>query len=63
MTTVIVEIKGGVVQTVYAPKGTHVIILDWDDINEEGGNAVLYPINKFSDMPPETKEQVDKAVH
>lgn len=38
MKTVVIEVLGGVVQDVYAEEGTRIVIVDWDESNENGAD-------------------------
>ena len=61
---IVVEIRDGMVQAVYADKsfGINIIICDWDDIRD-GGKAIYYPMQKYSTMPKDTSEQVEQFIH
>jgi hypothetical protein len=74
MGRVIVEVQGGMVQSVYADDPTtEVVLVDWDTegcdpereglVSVEGDlvTAVVFSTTPTQDMPPETTEAVRRA--
>jgi hypothetical protein len=59
--TVVIEVRGGVVQMVYADLPLDVVLVDWDNIND-GDDAGRYGHDPLADLPEDTRGQVVKAV-
>lgn len=59
--TVVIEVNGGVVQSVYLSQPMDVVLLDWDNINE-GDEPGFYPYHTLAEMPDETREQYERAL-
>ncbi len=61
MQTLIVEVRGGVIQEVYTDaKNLHVVKIDWD-AGESPGDEVHVgdlPVQKLSVIPAETREAI-----
>ena len=60
MKTVVIEASGGVVQEVYADEGIRVLLVNWDEREDDpskncAGELKPFPSEK---MPEETNEQV-----
>lgn len=56
MSTIVIEVSGGVVQQVYASeRDVRVVLVDWDRMECNEPAAVPYPADSLGDIPPETK--------
>lgn len=65
MTSVIIEVHGGVVQNVVANRRkVRVVIIDWDDIEStpaEEYTPVLQPTGNVKSLTPETRRYYKQA--
>ena len=59
--TVVMEVRGGVVQAAYSDLPLKMVLVDWDNI-KEGDSAVIYPYGLLGAMDDETREKVDDAL-
>ena len=57
---VVIEVFGGVVQAIYAPRFVEVVLVDWDNINA-GDEAGVVGTYLESEMSDETRTHVEKA--
>lgn len=58
---VVVEIRGGCLQAVFANPGVRVVVVDWDNI-ECGDGPFEYDPHPMIGMLDDTREQVDKVL-
>jgi hypothetical protein len=74
MPRVIVEVRGGVVQEIYADDPSiEVVLLDWDTegcdpahdglakVDDDLVRAVIFPASPTTEMPPDTADAVRQA--
>lgn len=62
---IVVEVFRGVVQAVYTDLPLKVVLVDWDNINEEGSQAVrggYYRADRLEQLPNDTAEYVGRVV-
>lgn len=55
MKTVVIEVRGGVVQAVYADEEVRAILVDWDERADDplAECACLFPVDRLSGAPEE----------
>lgn len=51
MQTVVVEVRGGVVQAVFGNEEVRVVLVDWDDAEAGGAYAREFPTAALADVP------------
>lgn len=62
---VTVEVSGGNVQSVWAPAGIEVVVIDWDNILDpdyKAEDAGLYPTHDLAEMEGETLDHVEAVL-
>jgi len=60
---VVVETRGGVVVAIYSrTSNAQIVLLDWDEFEEDGRPGVYYPIDPISKMPLDTRRLVEAAI-
>jgi hypothetical protein len=61
---VVVETSGGTVVALYSsdPKA-RVILVDWDEFEDEGRPGVFFPLDSMSQMPADTRRLVNLGLH
>ena len=60
MNRILIEVRGGVVQEVYATPKVEVAIVDWDNV--EGARVGMWQSADESDIPEETAATIAKEV-
>ena len=61
MINLVVEVRGGVIQQVYADTAVKVVIVDWDEVEESSHGSYIAAFLPLEKMPAETSEQVLQA--
>jgi hypothetical protein len=57
--TIVVVLRGGCVEAVYAPPVSTVVIVDWDNIEDDDKtHGCVIPRSWFVDMPDATQAEV-----
>lgn len=57
MTTIVVEVSGGVVCDIYSKDNVEAVILDWDNEDDEVYDETSTPISQlFKSVSPEMKD-------
>jgi hypothetical protein len=60
---IVVEARGGTVVAIYGnKKAARVVLVDWDEFQNEGRPGVDYALDQLSTMPADTRSLVDRAV-
>jgi hypothetical protein len=63
MKTVVIETRDGAIQEIYTDdREVRVVVVNWDDLDHEGrGVATLRDTEPLSFLPPDTREQIERA--
>jgi len=60
---VVVEMSGGVVVAIYSRShNSRIVLLDWDEFEDDGRVGIFFPVDPISSMPTETRRLVDAAI-
>jgi hypothetical protein len=61
---VVVETRGGTVIAMYSrdPKA-RLILVDWDEFEDDARPAVSFPVDRLSQMPSDTQRLVKLGLH
>ncbi len=60
---VIVECRGGVAVGVYCnDPAIKVVLVDWDDYHDSGRPGVIYPVDRFSQLPRDTRQLAEAVM-
>jgi hypothetical protein len=60
---IIVEARGGAVVAIYGSKDVaRIVLVDWDEFQDEGRPGVDYSLDELSAMPTDTRSLVERAL-
>jgi hypothetical protein len=60
---VIVECRGGETVAIYSDNAAiRVVLVDWDEYHDEGRPGILYPVDRISEMPTDTRGLIEGAL-
>ena len=64
MNTIVIEVSGGVVQEVYAKEGTRVVLVNWDEKDEENSEYFVGTLNPLplTVMPDEAEAFIQSTI-
>ena len=57
---IVVETRGGTIVGIYSASSPRVVLVDWDEFQDEGRPGIVYEVDSIAEMPPDTAELVRK---